>query len=460
VAAPSIAALLPDGKIIVVCGRTDDADAWRDLLGPGRCLTVALDDAPRETRFRGASDQLDWQHDTIAGLDGSGWLAQAADAFDPDNAAALVLPDPLDPPLAGTRKRLGQRAPTWRLFEDKTAVDALWDALGVTRARSIVTDDAADLARLGALVDRGGGVVCSYQPTGAGPAAGGDGIWWWRHNQSLPTVPVGGGRCRVRLMPFLEGTPVRLHGFVLARTIVVFPPMEIVTLLRRDRGTFLCAGTVPTLGYRTDLVSQTRRVGTGLRDRLDYRGGFSVDGIVTVDGFLPTDFNARLTSAMEAAPCDLRVRLHVANILAREGPGPDPAAVEYLADNVFARGGTYTLYGAATSASAGGCRAVAVRWTGQRLVVTYSDPADGRLALTRSARGWLLTATLDSSCVPLDGPVGGLAPTVFRLSDQVLGTDFGDLAPPPGADGASHPVWCGDAEQVQALAQDPCGEIA
>jgi len=460
VAAASIADLLPGTKIIAICGRADDAHAWRDLLGPGRCLAVALDDAPREALFRGATDQLAWQHGTIAGLDGSGWLAPAADTFDPDNTAALVLPDPLDPPHAGTRRRLGRRPPAWRLFEDKTIVDALWDALGAPRARSIVADATADLGRLGALVDRGAGVVCSCQPIGAGPAAGGDGIWWWRHGQSPPTIPVEGGRCRVRLMPFLEGTPVRLHGFVLGRQVVAFPPMETVTLLRRDRGTFLCTGAVASLGHRGDLVSRTTRIGAGLRDRLGYRGGFSVDGIVTADGFLPTDFNARLTSAMEAAPSELRVQLHAANLLARDGAEPDVANVDHLADQVFADSGRFTLFGAATSAPTGGSRATAVRWAGRRLVVADGEPVDGRLALTRSARGWLLTATLASARLLPGGPVSRLAPEVFRLSDRVLGTDFGDLAPPPGADGASPPFGCGDAEQVQAVAQDPCGQVA
>jgi hypothetical protein len=98
---PAIVDSLPTGRIIVVCGRADDAWAWRDLLGPARCLALPLDDPPPEVRtrtLRGASDHLAWQHRAIAGLDGSGWLARPADAFDPDRSAALILPDPLDPP--------------------------------------------------------------------------------------------------------------------------------------------------------------------------------------------------------------------------------------------------------------------------------------------------------------------------------------------------------------------------
>lgn len=428
--------LLPDGKLIVVCGRADDAAAWQDLLGPARCLAIALDDAPPEVRprtLRGASDHLAWQHHAVGGLDGSGWLAGPADAFDPDYTATLVLPDPLDPPNAGARRRFGVRQPAWRLFEDKTVVDTVWDAAGVPRARSIVSDGAADLAMLGAVVDQGTGVVCSCQPRGAAPSAGGDGIWWWRNGPPPTTIPTDELETwRVRLMPLLEGIPVRLHGLALATRVIPFPPMELVTLPRPEQGTFLCAGAVPMLGDTADLVSQTERIGVGLRDRLGYRGGFSVDGILTRTGFQPTDLNARLTSAMEATPSDRRVLLHAVNLLAREGNEPDTGAVAQLAEDMFSIGNTCTIYGAATSADDSAPRKAWVRWAGDRLVAAASNDADGSLVITPSPRGWLLTTTLATARLPGGGRVGPWAPEVFRLSDEILGTNFGHLAPPFG----------------------------
>src|SRR5688572_31655216 len=99
--------LLPERKVIVICGRGDDARAWRSLLG-ARCLAIPLDEVPRQhwpAVIRGVSDQLTWQHRAIADLDGTGWLAPRVNRFDPDKTAALVLPDPLDPPAAGARRR-------------------------------------------------------------------------------------------------------------------------------------------------------------------------------------------------------------------------------------------------------------------------------------------------------------------------------------------------------------------
>lgn len=453
---PSLTRLLPDGRVIVVCGREDDARAWRDLFGSARCLAVPLDAAPPAARgrtLRGASEHLAWQHHTIAGLDGSGWLARPVDAFDPDGTAALLLPDPLDPPLAGSRPRIGRRHPTWRLFEDKTVVDALWDSIGVARAQSIITDGLPDLGPPGALVDHGAGVVCSCQPLGAGPAAGGDGIWWWRNGRPPTMIPATEpGTWRIRLMPLLEGIPVRLHGLTLARRVIPFPPMELVTLPRTDHGTFLCAGAVPTLGYAASLTTRTGRIGAGLRERLGYCGGFSIDGILTADGFLPTDFNARLTSAMEAAPPDLRVRLHAVNLLARDGVDPESATVEQIAAEIFAAGETYTLYGAATRVRDRAPRDVTVRWNGHRLAPAADAPADGRLILTPSPRGWQLTATLTADRLPASDRLGPLAPEVFRLSDEVLGTDFGNLAPSFGAHAAA--PWPGpraDPDVVETI---------
>lgn len=432
------------GKSIVICGRADDAQAWRDLLGPDRCLALALDDVPpaiRRRTLRGASEQLTWQHQAIAGLDGSGWLAEPANTFDPHHAATLVLPDPLNPPHAGARKRIGIRQPAWRLFEDKTLVDALWQVIGVPRAQSIVTDGTADLAALGSIVDCGTGVVCSCQPIGTVPASGGDGIWWWRDSQPPATIPKSeASTWRIRLMPLLEGIPVRLHGMNLTSRVIAFPPMELVTLPRVEHGTFLCAGAVPILGPVADLVLQTERLGAGLREHLGYRGGFSVDGILTDNGFLPTDFNARLTSAMEAAPSQLRVQLHMINLLARDGVEPDSAVVEQLAEKTFTTDGTCTLFGATTHAGTTVPQEVAVCWNGDRLVLASTAISDGALALTAYPRGWLLTAKLVTDQLPSGCRVGPLAPEVFRISDEVFGTEFGKLAPPFAPQSVAEPA--------------------
>ena len=116
----------------------------------------------------------------------------------------------------------------------------------------------------------------------------------------------------------------------------------------------------------SDLLAMTQRLGSALREGLRYRGAFSIDGILTAEGFRPTDFNARLTSAIEAAPADLRVGLQLANLLAREGRSLRPGTVARLATATFAPWQTYTVYGAATEADDRARETIAVRWNGRR----------------------------------------------------------------------------------------------
>jgi hypothetical protein len=430
-------AAIADGKAVVVCGRIDDAAAWRQLLitiAPERSLVIALDEAARiqmASPVAGATAQLGWQHDAVAGLDGSGWLAEQADAFDPHGDAVLLLPDPLDPHHAGSRLRLGRRPAVGRLLEDKTVVDAFWDSIGIQRAPSIVADLPIDLRALGEAVDAGNGVVCSYQPRGAGPTAGGDGIWWWRSGAAPPPGAPAGGQAgiRVRVMPLLEGLPVRLHGLVLADRVICFPPMEIVALLRPEQGTFLCAGAVPTIGSEPDLLATTDRIGTGLRTRYGYRGAFSADGILTADGFRPTDLNARLTSAMEYAHPKTRVRLHAANLLVRDGLEPDANELEAVVGQAFERRDTYSIYGAITELAEGAPRHLRWQWHGRRAAAS-NRAADGYLTVTPTHRGWQLTAQLAIDRLPTRGPIGPFAAEVFRIADRALGTNVGHLTSP------------------------------
>lgn len=424
--------VLDGAQLIVVCGRSDDASAWSDAFGSRRCLVLSLDEAAsKATRPLppNESGRLAFHHDALAGLDGTGWLSDAADTFDPHQRAALILPDPLDPPRAGSRRRLGERLRMWQLCEDKAVVDVIWDRLGVPRPRSVIADGAQNLAALGSLVDAEHGVVCAVQRIGAPPTGGAEGIWWWQ--RTYPSIAAD-LRHRVKVMPLLPGIPVRLHGMVFADVAVAFPPMEIVTLPRTSSGTFLCCGAVGVLPDSAPLRALTERIGEGLSSVLGYRGAFSVDGILSGADFQPTDLNTRLTSAMEAAPADVRIQLQAANVLAREGACLVEASwIDSLADQAFDERAV-TVYGASPVAKAGSLE-LAVRWEGTELrQVGHLEEADGWLNLAPSLRGWTLTARLLRHRLPTSRHAGVHAPAIFRFADRVLGTDFGPLAMPFG----------------------------
>jgi hypothetical protein len=442
---------------VVFAAKPTDIPAWRTLLADA-AETLVLDagnpappgPGPDRPPARGAGEHLARQHDAIAALaTGGSALAAEVDRFDPHHHAVLVFPDPLDPPAWGRRPRLGPKNRAWAALEDKTAVDGVWDRLGVPRAPSLVCDLTDTFTDIAAAFERGP-LVAACRPPESRPSAGGENLWWFHGPPPQSFPKPGDPPQRVRLMPLLAGLPCRLHGLVTPTRVIAFPPLENVTLLRAG-GTFFCAGATllaagrpprqpphagttgraPGLGTLGDL---TVEIGTRLRRQHGYLGGFAVDGVTTADGFRPTELNTRLTSAFESCEAPLRVLLHAVNLLARAGHDPPSAArIGHAAGAALRDEPDVHLYGAARTASRAGSRHHTLAVT--RPAPTASAPdgsPDGTLSLAPSPRGWLLHATIRRAALPAGTPVCAVAPAVFAAADAAFGTDFGLLEPPPG----------------------------
>ncbi len=99
----------------------------------------------------------------------------------------------------------------------------------------------------------------------------------------------------VRVMPFIEGIPCSIHGIVLPDGVVVLRPVEMVVL--RRGADFVYAGCAtywdPSDDIRAQMRAITRRAGEQLAVEVGFRGTFTVDGVVGVDGFWPTELNPR-----------------------------------------------------------------------------------------------------------------------------------------------------------------------
>ena len=102
-------------------------------------------------------------------------------------------------------------------------------------------------------------------------------------------------------MPFLEGVACSIHGIVFPTGTAVFRPCEMPVFRRQDSPEFVYSGSAtlwdPSATDRSDMRGVARRTGEALRERVDYRGGFTIDGVLTADGFRPTELNARLGAA-------------------------------------------------------------------------------------------------------------------------------------------------------------------
>lgn len=269
------------------------------------------------------------------------------DAFDPAGTARVLrCLFASDAPVGG-RAAWGSRPLAWRALEDKSTVDALWDAVGVARAPArVVAAAAAPLRAAHAALDAGAGTVWAldnqegwhggaaglrWVPHGAGPAALAAAVDW-----------AGAHAAAVRVMPFLEGVPCSIHGIVTAASVVALRPCEMVVLRRPDTLRFAYAQAAtfwdPAPADREAMRAVVRQTGAWLRDKVGYRGVFTVDGILSRAGFRPTELNPRfggaigkLSAALPALPLYL---LHLA--LVEEGrtggSGTDwePAALEAL----------------------------------------------------------------------------------------------------------------------------------
>ena len=232
-------------------------------------------------------------------------VASAIDEWDPDrcavSAGAIVLGDV---PHVHGRPRYGRRDPRWASLEDKACVDEFWDRCGIPRAPSaIASSDAGELQRASAQLDQGQGTVWSGD-TSRFIHGGGTGTRWVRGaEQFAKTASVFSRNYRrVRVMPFLEGIPCSIHGVVLGDAVAVLRPIEMVIFRRPGESEFVYSGFnsfwEPADADWQAMRALARLVGENLRDRLGYRGPYTIDGVLTADGFLPTELNARVGGAM------------------------------------------------------------------------------------------------------------------------------------------------------------------
>ena len=240
-----------------------------------------------------------------------GEVVDALDRWDPERQALVLSPMFNELPEIAGRRVYGPRRPEWRRLEDKVVVDDLWDELGVTRAPSeVVPADPAALRAAAGRLDRGAGTAWAGDAR-QGFNGGAFCLRWVREEEdAAEAVAFLAERCdRVRVMPFLEGIPCSIHGVVFPHGVATFRPVEMVTLRRPGSNRLRYAGAAtfwdPPAPDREVMRDLARRVGDGLRERVGYRGAFTVDGVLAAEGFLPTELNPRLGAGLSMMTRDL-----------------------------------------------------------------------------------------------------------------------------------------------------------
>jgi hypothetical protein len=362
----------------------------------------------------------------------------AIDRYDPDREAVVLSPPANELRTIAGRRVYAPRRPSWRRLEDKTVIDTLWDAHGIRRPPAAVVPASGEaLLSAARRLDRGLGTVWAGD-TREGLNGGAVYIRWVRDGRDATeaTVFLGAHCDRARVVPFIEGVPCSIHGLVLPGGVAALRPVEMVTLRAADSNRLVFAGAAtfwdPPDGDRESMRRVARVVGAALRDRVGYLGAFTVDGVLSEDGFLPTELNTRYGAGlMVMADAREDVPLWLLNLAVVEGEALDVSWDDLEADVLedadrTRSGAAWTVTRSAPPTSrqrpvafgAGGCR-----------FTRPGEPAAGTLWFGPSNVGGFVRLALDPASIPVGPTVAPLAVDAFALADERLATSIGPMWP-------------------------------
>jgi hypothetical protein len=351
-------------------------------------------------------------------------IVASIDAFDPDGNGILVAPPFFDVRALGDRAAFGARRRDWVALEDKTQADELFDAARVARPPSeIVPATAADIDAAARRLDRGDGTVWSAD---ARDGFNGGGIFVrWVRDEADRGEALGAllPRCaRVRIAPFVEGIPCSMHGFVTSDGVAAFRPVELLTLRSpaRPRLRYMGCATYfdPSAPDVADMRAAVKRVGEVLRQRVRFRGSFTIDGILSADGWVATECNPRFGAALgytaKAAPDLCFLLLHHAVVEdVVDVPSDTLEAVVVAAADVCRWGGAWTTTDRQFDDSAS---------------VAVESPA-GTLTAGPGALGGFVRFEADPLATPVGPSFAPLAARAFERADTEFGVGLGPLEP-------------------------------
>lgn len=364
----------------------------------------------------------------------------AVDRFDPERKLSVIGSIFSNGQQVAGRPFWGARKPAWQALEDKTIVDALWDAASVERLPcEVVPLEPGALAAAVGRLDRGHGTVW------AGDASRGF------HGGATYTCRVSGPedfeRARVhlstrcthaRVMSFLEGIPCSIHGVVLGggQPPLALRPAEMLTLRRPGSPTgFLYARVAtfwdPPFAVREEMRAVSRRVGRHLDEVYGYRGAFTIDGICTREGFRPTELNPRVGAALGLMAPEFPFSLmHDALV---EGVAQRWDAEGLERELIAIADGTRRgMIGFLTSRAFGETTSQRLSWTGLEWVPSDPEgPCDGELSAGPGPEGGAVHVRLAPGVSAAPGrieigrSVAPLAVAAVAYADRCFGTGIG-----------------------------------
>jgi len=321
-------------------------------------------------------------------------------------------------------------------LEDKTAIESFWEAAGIAKAPSeTIAVDRRALSLARNRLDRGDGVVVAGDARDA-VHGGAEFTRWIRSDDDVPEILSHlGAHCdRMRVMPFLEGVPCSIHGIVFPDHVAVFRPVEMIVLRRPSSGEFVYGGIStfwdPPDADRQQMRAVSRRVGEALRERVGFRGAFTIDGVLSEEGFLPTELNPRigagfipLSMALPSLPMNL-LALAVAHgeALDYRGEWLEQALVEASDRSRFGRGSLPLRLEVAETRD----RRIVIDDDSIRLAGT-DETGNGRFTLGPGPMGSFFMFWPDTDAFASATRFAPWTVRAFELADRELGTGIGPV---------------------------------
>lgn len=362
---------------------------------------------------------------------------EALDWYDPDHTALVVGTFLHEHESVAGRKSLAYRKPEWLALDDKTVIDKVWDKIGVTREPSeVVHIEKSALLEATKRLDKGDGVVWSGDSR-EGVSGGAVGVRWIRSEADADkALEYYVKHCdQLRVMPFMEGIPCSIHGIVFSDYVAALRPVEMVVLRKPGSNEFFYAGTAtywdPAPPDREDMRNMAKLVGGALRDMVDYRGIFIVDGVLTKNGFRPTEMNTRsgagikpLINELADLPLELVAQAMASGAELDYKPKELESLIVSSADK-HRGGGTWR----AVSAHLPEMDKRPVKLTDNGWEWAKDDEADGTVSVGPGPLGSFVRLAPNSSSIHAGGSFAPLARDFWRFIDENMDSKIGKLEP-------------------------------
>ena len=365
-------------------------------------------------------------------------VVEAIERWDPNHEAVMLGHAFYTGKSVAGRPVWGGRTPEWEALEDKVRVDGMWEAAGITHVASVVVPVSREELRLAHhQLDRGMGTVVAGDAK-EGFNGGAVYLRWVRADGDIEDAhEFFVDHCdTVRVMPFLEGIPCSIQGMVFPGEVIAFRPCEMLVFRPPNSPKLHYGGTAtfwdPPGQDRESMRAVARDVGTFLRDAVGYLGAFTVDGVMTADGFRPTELNSRAGASIGLLLSGLReLPFGMIQRAVTEGVDLDfrPRALEGLiVEAADGHRGGAAIAPVSRVQPTTETRYLAASGEAYR-VVDESDVYDGTLEFGPGAMGGFVRFRPDPGRTPVGPSLAPRAVEALALADDLWGLGLGRMTP-------------------------------